>query len=456
MNFSITFLVTYILFLIWCSTRKRTFLFFLLPLFYLLFQTIRTVIAGIPLYWSDITVIALLLSTGRWIRSWFSLKYLNIRNWHLWLIACQCLGVFVAIVRFNLLSEPIYEAFRYSLCYLCFPIGARVFASNEFEKYRRSLGMGIAVSIVVISLLALYQFGDPIRNAQIANFFYSDFYQSLTGSDLTNQARIYRPSGPFQAPTTLAGTSLLAASSTWLCLRKSNPLISKISILAGILASVLTLSRHGILAIFLALPFYIVSNYKSKKSFNIFSTWFRLTVVVFLLFFIASYFFDNTEIGQQLMVRLNKGGVSEDTNLQARLILGPSRLFNLIAQDFSVLIFGLGTGISKARFTSGSDTLRHIGFVSNGFLLPLLYTGLFGFFTMIFFWIFNLRTALKTYKFLSPICISIPLISILIILSDNYGYLAKPTVMLWSLVSGILSGYYTQFLWVKNNTQRLK
>ena len=441
MNLIIPVFVFYFLLLIYIYIKSPEKLFFVLPFAYLIMPSMRILLGNTPIYCSDIAAIFIFVAMQRK----YGVRWLNTKNdpkWHYWFIFSICIGIYVAMARFSLFLEPIYEGFRSSPCFLCYALGVFIFQDKDFHKERNYLGMGITASLLIILALVIYQFGNTANNTAVASFFYSNFSEDTVNTHLASKARLYRPSATFQAPTTLAGMVLMSAGCAWLCLQNSYPVVARLAVMVGVLSSIFTLSRQGILSIAIAAPFFILaSNEKNPlKRLNLILLKVIITVFVVILFFSL---IGSTEFGQILGDRLSRGGVEDDYNLSARLIDGPIKLYDVIKNDLSILLWGIGVGIQKARFIQDADLINNLGFVSNSFLLPLLYTGVFGFLSLIIFWIWNLVIAFKLRNNLRLPAMGIVLMTIILLLSDNYGYLTKSAVMMWSLIGGCINGIYS-------------
>jgi hypothetical protein len=213
----------------------------------------------------------------------------------------------------------------------------------------------------------------------------------------------------------------------------------------GILVSVLTLSRHSLLAMLIASPFFLFSRNLVKRKTSDKLYIYKKIAISIVIFAIAIPIFLTTSAGGNLIDRLNKGGVGEDYNLQARLIDGPQRVTNLINSDPNVLLYGLGTGARNIKFGENAQELRKFvqeGMISNSFVIPLVYLGFFGFLCFLAFWLWDLRVALILKKSLSWNAVGIVIGMFVIVASDNYSYNQKSAIAMWSLLSGILSGLY--------------
>lgn len=429
-------------------SKVITILFFFYPFSYLVLPWWRITI-GFPIYISDLLTFLLYLSLSVF-HGWNWLNIKKIPSWALILSLLLFIGLFPSAFRYNVILDGVYEVLRFSIALWGFSLGVFLFKDDQNLHYRKALTLGFFTSIVIILLLMLFQYGNSSNYFLVKNLFYgsySDKLDLLAETDGVLEYQSTRPSATFQGPTSLAGIALFATANIWLSchsVKLFNPLLIRLSVLGGVLISVLTLSRHSLLAMLVSLPFFLFSRDLTgktrKQSVRILEKFFIFILVSLLS---LPMLISSTPVGENLTARLERGGIQEDYNLQARLIVGPQRVLNLIESDFSVLITGIGTGMRNVK---DRQLARFVNdhMISNSFVIPLVYLGLFGFFIFLGFWLWNLKIAWPLRKTMSYNALGIVLMMFVIVASDNYSYNQKSAISMWSMLSGILGGLYVR------------
>jgi len=116
------------------------------------------------------------------------------------------------------------------------------------------------------------------------------------------------------------------------------------------------------------------------------------------------------------------------------------RLAAVIAHEPSLLLTGTGLDPEKLDAKSKLDADFETGFVSNGFLLPLYYLGVFGFVLFGLFWLWAFKRALGSPPATRGMMCGFVAMSVILVVSDNYGFIYEPAVGLLFLIVGLIAG----------------
>jgi hypothetical protein len=138
--------------------------------------------------------------------------------------------------------------------------------------------------------------------------------------------------------------------------------------------------------------------------------------------------------------RINRGGVNEDENLSARLVVRPLELLERISEEPFILVSGVGLGTDHMDRTDEDGPSRE-GFVSNGFALYLFYLGVSGLAVVVgLLWV-TLRAALRLDGELRAVAIGGLAATVVIIASDNYAFLHTSFPFMWSVLVAMIHAY---------------
>jgi hypothetical protein len=134
--------------------------------------------------------------------------------------------------------------------------------------------------------------------------------------------------------------------------------------------------------------------------------------------------------------------VLEDDNTAARVLWGPARLIDLIANEPLVLLTGSGLDPEKLASKSHHEADFESGFVSNGFLLMLYYLGLGGFVLHAVFWGWAVHISRKFPPRSRAANCGFITVALVIVASDNYGAMYEPAIAILFLLVGLLAGQW--------------
>ncbi len=281
----------------------------------------------------------------------------------------------------------------------------------------------------------MYEFRNPVHFLQVKSFLLGDLMKVdiFAKSELLAELQSSRSSGPMHQPTMAAGAALFLGSLGWLAARATHTRVASYCVATGVGCAALTLSRHGGLALLVALPFALLGPRRKSASF---STASRIGGVVVLAALLVAV------LGQAWAERIERrGSMLEDKNITARIIDGPARYGRAVSDDPMLLITGMGPGAHKARFVDDSKRLKYLGTASNGFLLVLLYEGVPGLLIFLAFWWKTTQAALALRPFMGWQGIAVVVLTFLVVLSDNYAIFGA-TSRVWAAVMGGLIGVY--------------
>lgn len=398
-----------------------TFLYCLLP-------TYVYRLGSVSLYWCDIAAVAVLFY---WYNDRVPRKSASLAiQWFKVLMGTLLIGALSSLVRYWAFFEPLYWVLRYGFALATLPI---VTAYSRQPPLRAAMLSGIAAAAVGMFLIAVVQeFRLPMNDA-LDHLLY-DGYASLK-SDIGRSASFamsgpLRVFGPFSTSTQFGGASVcvgvLLTVLSWTSRRPQilvgrQRFITFATVLAWS-ASLMTFSRHALLAILVFLAVTAAADLRKSK-------WVWGMSAAAILLVGSGYF--NTFLGFWL-ARIGKGGISSDENLAARLQTRPWELYDRIVHEPSILYGGIGLG---------SEHILHgaqYGFVSNGFLLYLFYCGLPAFLAYFGCFLYAFQRSLGQPRDQLPAVVPAGVLAMAIIVAaDNYAFFTPNLVFMWSVVIGL-------------------
>lgn len=404
---------------------------FVWPLCSVIFHATRTII-GAPIYFADVTTAVLMLIVVR--RAGASAFVVpGAHAWHWWLLAWSAISAVLASIRYGIVAETSYEFGRMALSFALLPTFAWFIGTDRFIRERNALGAGLFIAAGALLSLEAYEFGNPAGAHQVKLIFLGDVTHErvLEEMERVSERVALRPSGPFHGPTSAAGTALLLGALGWLVLGGTGHLAA-LCIVFGLGGAALTVSRHAGLAVLGALPFWMAGRSRGEVSLGFLKRVFGLAAIVTMLAVVA---------GDAWTSRMERRGpMLEDRNISARVVDGPLRYLNAIADDPLLFITGVGPGANKARFVDNAREIKRLGFVSNSFLLPLLYLGFPGFALYLAIWGQAAFAAARFSRVIGLQALAIFVTTAILVASDNYAWLSRPTIRLWLAVFGVFLG----------------
>lgn len=394
-------------------------LLFLWPFLLLVAPPARAVFGPIPIYVYDVLGLVMFsLVIERWRHQpWPP----GVAPWGLWIFAAlAAFGTFAPMWRYGVHPEMLWNLGHSGIAFGVVLIGAalvRVATPNE----RLAFCWGLAAGLCVLAVVALLQW----TSLTWSQFFFKIYYANIDRGDVLRSAGLAksfasRAIGPFGSPNTFAVVALVAALNCWLFSGASRSRVVIVAAMAATLIIFTTTSRQALIgAAIIGVGYMLVS--PLARSLPRLALGAVVALPVIVLF--------GADAWTNRLSRLSEG-VGED-NVNARLVVGPQRLWAMYEKDPSFLFTGVGLEVQKlARYgiVSVSDALQ--GFVSNGFLLYLYYLGIVGFALMLAFWWNLLRVGAKTPQLVRGICFGGVLGMIFVVFSDNHAFMAEELVTL--------------------------
>lgn len=434
MNIALPFFIGFIVLLFIFAWKRPQYLFLAWPVVLLVFPTTRTFIGPAPLYWYDAVTMLLLFRIWRSgnLRAWPG----RIPQWHWWFLGIGLLfGTLFPVFRYGFDAQMLWIYGHAALAWLAFPIGMALHLTPRQETYRRNFALGLIIALISGSIIASLQFGNPVMAETVNNFYYSDMKEHLVlVKEFGAKTSSNRTNGPHGDPNTFSGTTAITCAVTLLLLARRSRKWALVALASAAVVVAMTVSRQvlvaSVIGFFIA---FIIENYANRL---------RTIGIVLLVVAVslASSAIDNwTE-------RLAKweGGIGQDTNMTARLVIGPMHLFSIIEKDPTILLTGVGLDVQK--LVSKNDEIKaevaylNEGFVSNGFLLSLYYLGIFGFVLMMVFWAWVFKKAIALPHSIRPLGVGSITTSLLLILADNYSFIVEVTVSMLFVLAALIAG----------------
>lgn len=434
MNISLASFAAFLGLLCVLAWRWPRLLFIAWPMALLVFPSTRTNIGSAPIYWYDAICVLILcrLYFSHDLRQWPD----HVPRWHWWFVATGAVfGTLLPIARYGGSLEMGWILGHASLAWMAFAIGLSLFIGPNADRYRTSITWGLFLSLALDAALAILQFGNEAMAEAINHFFFRDMQGHLVLLEEVG-ARISssRVNGPHGDPNTFGGTTAIVCAICLLLFREKSQRFGLISIaLAGIVVGA-TVSRQVLVAAVIGfLVAFMLGTAGSRV--RILAAMSALLVVGLASGVAASW---AERLGRW------EGGVSQDTNVVGRIIIGPMRLIRVINADPTVLFTGVGLDVQKlvkkADGKAADVGIYQMGFASNSFLLPLYYLGMVGFVLTFAFWIWTLRRALAQPRNTRALDVGCVVAAMVLIASDNYAFVMEVTVAMLFLLAAVVCG----------------
>lgn len=431
MNLSLPLMLAFLTSLLVIGRWRPQYLFFIWAVILLLLPTTRTLIGGAPIYWFDIAAIVLLGAIyshhglWRWPR--------RVPKWHLWFIGVGLvLGTLVPVLVYRTaVLEMAWTWAHTSLAWMAFVIGFAPYISRKGADYQTALGMGILTAIVIAAVGAALQFGNADVSAAMNKFYFSDHTSGKQLRDIyIKEYFTSRVNGPHGDPNTFGGKAvIMAIACAWLLRNKPRTWVYAGLIGAAVII-LATVSRQCLMAAALGGMVILLLSRSRVRA--------QAMVIAGVCAVVASVAGFSTNWSERL--GRFEGGVEEDIGWVARLVLGPERLMQAIAENPRILVTGVGLDVNKLVEKGVDLAGLDFGFVSNGFLLPLFYLGVLGFFITLAFWIWVARAAAGLPGTLRATGLGSVAALMVLIAADNYAFLNETVVAMLFLVGGVLAG----------------
>ncbi len=433
MKLSLIYVAALLMAFVFAGVSRRQWLLATWAIAVLVFPTTFFKVGPAPVYVYDLAagvLIGSLVLSGEWNR-WPK----GVPRWHLWLVGLAFrVSVVGGLVRYGMVPEIFWIWGHASLAWLSFGLAIVVATAYRRDEYRAGLRWGILISALALCGIAVVQYADLPGHEFFAAFFYSDSGGSDIAEILRRGVETNRANGPHGAPPGLAGMGILSMIAFWLASDDRHRFQRWLVVAASSATVLCTVSRHAVLAGVLGLAFIICLSEARVRAKLIASS----VAIIILVALIA---------GEGLLKdswshRLSKTseGVLSDDNIAGRVLYGPARLASFISREPSILITGAGLDPEKLESRNRLGSHFETGFVSNGFLLPLYYLGIFGFGLFLLFWIWAFRIAFFSSVASRGVRCGFVIMSAVIVASDNYGFVYEPAICFLFLVVGLIAG----------------
>lgn len=382
--------------------------------------TLRSRFGPVSVYWCDVSTLVAVFVCLRWQGNEVSRQ---LSRWYWILIVVHFVGLVTSLVRYEALLEPGYEVLRYSVAFLPLLLLPRVAADAEAMAW---FWRGIVVAALWMAAVALIQSQWRDLAVQLETFLYGarsrgsgSFAYRERALMFSEQLRVhgmYGTSTCFAGATTMAGVLL-----TFRMGREQVGWLSRVALVGAAAAMLLTISRHGLLAwAALLLPTLL---YRPGRG-SILPIIMMATVVVL-------------GAGEFWAERINRGGIQEDENLSYRLVERPLELLGRVTEEPSILISGVGLGTSHIM-RPGEESPSQMGFVSNGFALYLFYLGIGALIVVVALLANTFKAVLSLHGKLKPAALGGLAATVIVIASDNYGFLHTSFPFMWSCLVALI------------------
>ena len=243
-------LAVYLVFLAYLSLGRRHLLLFVWIVMYLALPFLRNKYGPVSIYWSDVAAIATCIAYYRPARS--NTRVLNYDKWYLGLGGVLFIGVIGTVFRYQHLLEPTYLALRNMAALLPIAIIPRVVRNDEAMKW---VGKALVVSAVLVGSVAIAQTLSRDLALTMELLFSGGHELTRSAGHLNRLIRIehvevLRAYGMYGSSTAFAGATALMGFVIILFRKTINSrALVIIAISACFSATLLTYSRHGLLAL---------------------------------------------------------------------------------------------------------------------------------------------------------------------------------------------------------------
>lgn len=384
--------------------------------------TLRSKFGPVSVYWCDVAALVACYVCVRWPPTETTRR---MTKWFLALGVTHGIGIVTSLVRYGAILEPGYEAMRYAIAFLPLVLLPRLI---EDESSLVWFWRGVLIAAFWMAAVALIQRFWRDLALQLETFIYG---ARSVGSQAFGyrerelfQEGYLRAHGMYGASTCFAGGASMTGALLffWMSRRRVTSLMWAGLFASGI-AMLLTFSRHGLLAWALLLA----PSFLRRPS--------RGMVMPVLLLVSVSIL----GAGQFWEERIERGGVSEDSNLSARLVDRPLELLQRIEEEPMILLSGIGLGTDHI-YRSNGDGPSQEGFVSNSFALYLFYLGIPALAVIVALLLSTFAAAWRLNGQARAMSLGCMAATIVIIASDNYAFLHMSFPFMWSVLVALIHG----------------
>jgi hypothetical protein len=281
---------------------------------------------------------------------------------------------------------------------------------------------GVTIAACLLAVVAVIQTTSRPLAIRLEALIYGDFSSNVGyRGGLIDEPGTLRAHGVFGSPTAFAGGAVIMGFVILQLTRSAKLRWWPVLPLAGcLLGLLLTYSRHGLLAVVVAAIAATVTNPHTALR--------RLGAVLVVL--AVSSTVVSTHFWEERLSR----GLTADVNLRTRLLDGPSDLAKRLQVDPVVGVVGIGLGVEHVVTSSTELATVREGFVSNSFLLYLLYAGICALVGVLVVFGLSIREALRLPPRDRSLALGALLAICVILASDNYGLFHMTMPFGWSLV----------------------
>jgi hypothetical protein len=384
---------------------------------YLALPTVRNRIGPVSVYWSDLVALAVLVAFVN--RASPESERARPQAFYALLLGTLSIGLISAFVRYGVLVEPGFILLRFATALLPLVVVPRIF---QDPAAARAILKGVTVAAVLVTVLALVQTISRPLAIRLEELLYGDF-PSTVGyrGGLIDEPSQLRSHAVFGSPTVFAGAAVIMGLLILMLSRFARvrwlPLVPLIG--CG-LSLLLTYSRHGLLAALLAVIVATITNRRSAVR--------RIGAVLIVATLLS------TVVSTGFWAERFSRGIAGDVNVRTRLVDGPSELADRLREDPMVGVAGIGLGVEHV--TSSSTELGEIrrGFVSNTFLLYMLYAGVFAFAAVVVVFGLSIARARRLALHDRSLALAALLGICSVLAADNYGFFHMTIPFGWSIV----------------------
>lgn len=376
--------------------------------------TLRSRFGPVSVYWCDVSTLVVLLTCLRWQGNEVSRQ---LSRWYWILIVVHCIGLVTSLVRYEALLEPGYELLRYGIAFLPLVLLPRVAVDSDAMAW---FWRGVVVAALWMAVVALIQSQWRDLAMQLETFLYGARSRGSGSFAYRERALLFseqlRVHGMYGASTCFAGaTTMVGVLLTFKMSREQASWLTRLALVGVAAAMLLTISRHGLLA-WAALLLPPLLKRPGRGS---------ILPIVMIATVVA------LGAGEFWAERINRGGIQEDENLSYRLVHRPLELLERITEEPSILISGVGLGTSHIT-RPGEEGPSQMGFVSNGFALYLFYLGTGALLAVVALLASTFKAAFSLHGRLRPAALGGLAATVIVIASDNYGFLHTSFPFMWS------------------------
>ena len=405
-------LIPYLLVLAYLVAKRHRYLVFVWVVSFLVFPTTRNKFGPVSIYWCDVAALATAAAFSRFRGRADAIT--RGQRWMLLLLLTYSVGMMSAVFRYNTIVEPGYWVFRTLTALIPFLVIPRLFARPEMN---RMISRAFVVSACSVGVVVLLQAASSTTYNLVYKLYYGSFPVAFQ-----HVSRLY---GMYYHPNNLAGASVLIGAFTLLFAGgKKYARLWFIGVMLAFTATLLTYSRHGLLAMLLFFSVIVVLNPRRLRG---------ASVVILLLALFAGIFVSFDYWAE----RIGRGGVRTDENLRVRFITRPIELLNRLQAEPDIGLIGAGLGVEHSLEGHERRSAR-FGFVSNTYLLYLFFCGFPAFCAFLAVFLAGLRKAIRLPMAQRAPFAGAVLATVTVLASDNYAFYHTTFPFLWSFLIAVL------------------